>query len=241
MPPSRRAVGDLGLGALGVGTFALAVVVVSGAVGGRPQQAPGPLPGPVVTTVPSPSPSATPAVRVLLLGDELTEGLAPALGQVLRWDVTVAAAQNTGFVTGAQTQRFLPRLTTALQGGPYGVVVIVASVADGNGRRAGTVGAAAADAAALVRINAPNARLVVLAPVAADEGVFGAQRAALAEVTARFGGFYADPVADRWLTGQAALFVAGTDQPTPAGYAELARRLVLDLGGRFPGDLLPAR
>lgn len=237
---SRRALGDLGLGALGVGALALTVLVVSGAGRSSPRQTVlAPLPGPTVTAPPSPSPSPVPAVRTLLLGDELTEGLAPALEQVVRWDVTAAAVQNTGFVTGEPGQRFLPRLTTALRDGSYDVVVLAATTSDGNGRRARTIGADAAAAAALVRSTAPQARLVVVAPVAVAEGAFGLQRSALTEVTARFGGFYVDPVGDRWLVDRPGLFLPGTDQPNAAGYAEMAQRLVQDLQGRFPGPLLP--
>lgn len=191
--------------------------------------------------VAAPTRTATPVERVqaIFLGSEVLQtGLAEATAAALDWDAAVSAVAGTGYVTGDQGQTYADRAEAALNGSEPDVVVVVSSSADAEQVDGRVLGGNAQRLLAAVRVQAPQAEVVLVGPLAAGPDGSTLQRDVLTQVAARFGAVFVDP-AGRGYLGRSGL-VGPDGSLTPDGVQAVATRLAADLRRVLPVTLVPS-
>lgn len=201
----------------------------------------------VASAQPTPSPERTPErdpVTALFLGGDLL--LSPPQADVARltaeqlgWEATVAAAPGAGYVTGPAGGTLADRVPEAVADADADVVVLVSTASETGEadppRFAGNVQFvvnAVGDAL-------PEARVVVIGPIAPDPAALRLHRQVLTDVAGRFGAFFVDPTGRRYVGSEPGL-LAPDGTLTPAGAQEVARRLAADLRIVLPSTLVPS-
>lgn len=231
---------DVALVLLAVVTVAAAAYVLTGSSPAPVQPDPGPA-APSVQRTPAPEPEPE-DVRALFLGGDLLlgePGLAELVGNRLGWDVTVDAVPGSGYVAGDPGQRYSTRLTAALPGQEPDVVVLASSGMPTDADDARLFGGNVQLAVSTIRQALPDARIVLLGPVAADPEAAPVQREVLAAVAARFGAFYVDPTGRGYVAGRPEL-VNADGSLTAEGAQVVADRLAAELQAVLPATVLPS-
>lgn len=217
--------------------------VISGCGAAAGESAPPPRPAPVapapVRPAPVPSKSApvsrTAAPVLMFVGDSFTVGSGPVpawsgyaaeTARRLGWQPVIAGAGGTGYLSRGRVGRsFQESFEAELSWRPAPDLLIV-SGGHNDGRWTGLwVRRAAAKLLWTVRARWPATRVVMVGPIWLDRAPARAYRVrdALAQVAAREGVTFLDPMGQRWVTGSRAEIVLPDGvHPTLAGHARLA-------------------
>ena len=217
----------------------LVALLVGAGCTGSPDGAGGPVAtgsGPAARTGADSAADAAP--RVVFLGDSYTaesadgDGYVPPVAEAMGWDPVLAAVRGTGYVatgTSPDSGPFEERLAAVVADRPD--VVVVQGSTNDVGSSVGQVQAAAQRLYAELAVRLPEARVVVVGPLAPpgiDPAGVAAVRDALARACAAAGLPFIDPVAGGWLVPTAGLF-ADPVHPNETGYRQLAGELVAEL------------
>jgi lysophospholipase L1-like esterase len=196
--------------------------------------APTPAPSPEPTLEPSPEPSPPVAV---FLGDSYTvgeggRGYVQDTAARMGWTALPVGESGTGYVDPSTTPGQSPfgQRVAALAGLDADVVVVQGSTNDVDESPDAVAAAARALYADLAR-TVPDARLVVLGPLAPPDlpaDAVARLRDVLAAAAAAAGLPFVDPVAGGWLTPGDGLFADGL-HPNDAGYSRMAADLAAAL------------
>ena len=229
MTASRSLLRDLALLLLALVTLAAAAYVLTRDPG-APVRADAAAP-----VAPGPQTTSEPAARALLVGAEGDLALAEALEEELGWQVTPSVVAGSGFIAGGD-QSYVARVPELLQRAQADVVVLSTGTAEGEAVDLRRLGANVAFVLNAVREALPQARVVLVGPIATQS--YGETRGHLATVAARWGAFLVDPIGRGYPTADPALL-----EPDGTlglrGRQEVARLLTTDLARVLPVDLLP--
>lgn len=229
MTASRPLLRDAGL--------VLLALLVTGATAYVLLRQPGPRriappPPPQAAATPTVGATPEPVVTALFMGTGSSVEAADEIGAALSWRMRSVTVPG-GFVAGEGRATYAAQVPAAVRSAAEDVVLLAASPADGDPQDGAAFGGAVQSVVFAVRQAVPDARIVLLAPVSPDADAFPRQREVLRAVAARYGAFFVDPVGAGYLVGRPELLGAD-DDPTPAGDAELARRLAADLARVLP-------
>jgi lysophospholipase L1-like esterase len=183
------------------------------------------------------APAAAKARVAVFLGDSYTVGFGGGgyvtrTAQELGWTAVARGQSGTGYVNPSEVtgQSVYGDRVAELVAVHPGIVVVQGSTND-LGRPIGAIAIAARELYAQLARTLPDAKLVVLGPLA-PPGVaqkdIGLIRDVLADAAHDAGLAFIDPIAQGWLQPPSGLFVDGV-HPNDAGYAELADHLVAAL------------
>ena len=223
----------------------LAVATVAAAAYALTRSSPAPVSSNVGPAAPSLQRTPEPEpddVRALFLGGDVLlgePGLAELVADRLGWDATVDAAAGTGYVTGEPGRLYRDRLPAALEGQEPDVVVVASSSVPSDADDGRLFGGNVQLVVATIRNALPDARIVLLGPVAADPEANALQREVLAAVAGRFGAFFVDPTGRGYVADRPEL-VNADGSLTAEGAQVVADRLAAELQRVLPTTVLPS-
>ncbi|MCZ2838578.1 SGNH/GDSL hydrolase family protein [Modestobacter sp. VKM Ac-2985] len=179
--------------------------------------------------------------RVVVLGDSYTvdsaegAGYVPLVSEAMGWATVLEAEDGTGYLAGglaADPAPYRERLDDVVAGQPD--LVLVQGSTNDVGHPVAELRAAADHLYAALAARLPDARVVVLGPVAppgVDPAGVGAVRDVLLEAAGSAGLTFIDPIAEGWLSPADGLF-ADPVHPNGAGYERMGTELAEALRDR---------
>lgn len=192
----------------------------------------------------TPAAASTTASRLTVVGGAFTAptdfggrgaaGWAEIIGSRYGWQTTVLANDGAGYLVPGQLHLALPAIRGPLAATRPDLVFIAGGRADVGQYSPRAVAAAARAFVAGVRSDLPQARIVVLGPVATDAtapaGATQVRDALRSAVTTVPNTTFIDPLAENWFANAPTGLIAPDGQhPTDAGHRLIADKLGADL------------